>query len=166
MSDDNEDLGIITRDGDQFIAELEREVEHAPAAIWAMLTEPDKLVEWLAPGDIELRKGGAAKLNFTDSGIIIDSTVTAFEPEHVIEYSWSGPGEPLRPLRFEVEATNTGCKLKMTLRTPTDEDIARSCAGFEAHLMMLLAALEGVSIKFPFERFMETRDAYNEILAA
>lgn len=166
MSDNNEDLGQITRDGEQFIAKLEREVEHAPAAMWAMLTEPDKLVEWLAPGDIELREGGAAKLNFADSGIVIDSAVTAFEPEHVIEYSWSGPGEPLRPLRFEVEATDAGCKLRMTLRTPADEDIARSCAGFEAHLMMLLAALEGVSIKFPFERFLETRESYNEMLAA
>jgi len=53
----------------------------------------------------------------------------------------------------------------MTLRTPSDEDIARSCAGFEAHLMILLAALEGVSIKFPFERFLETREAYNKMLA-
>jgi uncharacterized protein YndB with AHSA1/START domain len=134
--------------------------------MWAMLTDPDKLVEWLAPGDIELREGGQAKLNFTDSGIVIDSTVTSFEPEQVIEYSWSGPGEPLRPLRFEVDSTADGCRLTMTLRTPSDEDIARSCAGFEAHLMMLLAALEGVSIKFPFERFLETREAYNKMLAA
>jgi hypothetical protein len=113
-----------------------------------------------------LREGGQAKLNFTDSGIVIDSTVTSFEPEQVIEYSWSGPGEPLRPLRFEIDATADGCRLTMTLRTPSDEDIARSCAGFEAHLMMLLAALEGVSIKFPFERFLETREAYNKMLAA
>lgn len=166
MTDNNEDLGTIERDGDQFIAELTREVEHPPAAMWAMLTDPDKLVEWLAPGNIELREGGQAKLNFTDSGIVIDSTVTSFEPERVIEYSWSGPGEPLRPLRFEVDATADGCRLTMTLRTPSDEDIARSCAGFEAHLMMLLAALEGVSIKFPFERFLETREAYNKMLAA
>jgi uncharacterized protein YndB with AHSA1/START domain len=166
MTDNNEDLGTIERDGDQFVAELTRDVEHPPTAMWAMLTDPDKLVEWLAPGDIELREGGQAKLNFTDSGIVIDSTVTSFEPEQVIEYSWSGPGEPLRPLRFEVDSTADGCRLTMTLRTPSDEDIARSCAGFEAHLMMLLAALEGVSIKFPFERFLETREAYNKMLAA
>ena len=166
MADDNEDLGTIARDGDQFTARLTREVAHAPAAMWAMLTEPDNLVEWLAPGDIELREGGAAKLNFTDSGIVIDSTVTAFEPQQLIEYSWSGPGEPKRPLRFEVASTDAGCKLTMILRTPADEDIARSLAGFEAHLMMLLAALEGVSIKFPFERFLATREAYNELLAA
>ena len=41
------------------------------------LTDPQRLAEWLAPGTIALEPGGAAKLNFTDSGTVIDSTVTA-----------------------------------------------------------------------------------------
>jgi hypothetical protein len=53
----------------------------------------------------------------------------------------------------------------LTLRIPEDEDIARSCAGWEAHLMMLLAAIEGVPIKFPFERFQATREAYKALIA-
>ena len=164
MTDTNEDLGTIERTDDAFTARLQRELDHPPAAIWAMLTEPGRFVDWLAPGEIELREGGAAKLNFVDSGIVIDSAVTAFEPERVLEYSWSGPGEPSRPLRFEIDPTATGCRLTMILGTPLDEDIARSCAGWEAHLMMLLAALEGVPIKFPFERFQSTREDYNEML--
>jgi hypothetical protein len=31
--------------------------------------------------------------------------------------------------------------------------------------MMLLAAIEGVPIKFPFERFKSTREAYTEMVA-
>ena len=34
----------------------------------------------------------------------------------------------------------------------------------EAHLMMLLAAIEGVPVKFPFERFQATREAYRSII--
>jgi uncharacterized protein YndB with AHSA1/START domain len=166
MTDENEDLGTISHQGDHYEAVLQRHIQHEVDAVWAMLTQPDRLVDWLAPGSIELREGGEAKLDFEDSGIVIDSTVTAFEPFKVIEYSWSGPGEPLRPLRFEMEPVGDGCTLTMSLQTPVDEDIARSCAGFEAHLMMLLAALEGVPIKFPFERFVSTREAYNEIVAA
>jgi len=30
--------------------------------------------------------------------------------------------------------------------------------------MMLLAAIEGVPIKFPFQRFQETRDIYKEMI--
>ena len=164
MSDANEDLGTIRREGDQFYACLQRELQHSPSAVWAMLTESGKLAQWLAPGEIETRLGGCAKLNFVDSGIVIDSEVSAFEPMQVIEYSWSGIDEPLRPLRFEIEAAADGSRLRMHLRTPIDEDIARSCAGFEAHLMMLLAALEGVPIKFPFDRFQASRASYNAML--
>ena len=57
------------------------------------------------------------------------------------------------------EGENT--RLTLTLESPDTEDIARSCAGWEAHLMMLLAAIEGVPIKFPFERFQTTRKIYN-----
>jgi len=164
VSDYEGELGTIEQRGSYFEARLERRLEHEPKNVWSMLTEPAKMVEWLAPGEIELRKGGAARLNFTDSGIVIDSKVTAFEPPRLLEYSWSGPGEPDRPVRWQVEPADGGSRLVLTLRVPGDEDVARSCAGWEAHLMMLLAAIEGVPIKFPFERFQATRKAYNEML--
>lgn len=164
MTDANEELGSIERRDGSYHARLERLLEHPPAGVWAMLTDPDRMVEWLAPGEIELKAGGAAKLNFVDSGIVIDSTVTAFEPERVLEYSWSGPGEPARPIRYELHPEGDATRLVLELTTPLDEDIARSCAGWEAHLMMLLAAIEGVPIKFPFERFQSTRAVYNEQL--
>lgn len=158
------ELGTITRLEGQYEAQLERLIEHEQEAVWAMLTDPARIVDWLAPGEIELKRGGAAKLNFVDSGIVIDSTVTEFEAPRLLEYSWSSPGEPQRPIRWELSPDSDGTRLTLILRVPADEDVARSCAGWEAHLMMLLAALEGVPIKFPFERFQQTRGAYNEIL--
>ncbi len=164
MTDKCDDLGTIKQVDDYYQARLERVLDHDQQTVWAMLTEPARIVEWLAPGEIELRKGGSAKLNFTDSGIVIDSLVSEFEAPNLLEYSWSGPGEPLRPLRWETETTEGGTRLSLTLKSPKNEDIARSCAGWEAHLMMLMAAIEGVPIKFPFDRFMATREAYNNML--
>jgi uncharacterized protein YndB with AHSA1/START domain len=129
-----------------------------------MLTDPARIVEWLAPGEIELRKGGSAKLDFADSGIVIDSIVSDYEAPRLLEYSWSAPGEPLRPLRWETETVENGTRLTLSLRTPEDGDIARTCAGWEAHLMMLMAAIEGVPIKFPFDRFMSSREKYGQML--
>jgi hypothetical protein len=54
--------------------------------------------------------------------------------------------------------------LTLTVRLPADEDIAKACAGFEAHLDMLAAALEGVPIPFPFERYLAARRAYKDAL--
>lgn len=93
------------------------------------------------------------------------STVSAFEPPWLLEYSWSSPGEPIRPVRWATSVVAEGTSLTLTLQTPEDEDIARSCAGWEAHLMMLLAAIEGALIKFPFERFQATREAYKSMIA-
>jgi uncharacterized protein YndB with AHSA1/START domain len=162
---DNESLGTIRRLDGQYEARLERVLEHDQARVWAMLTESAHLADWLAPGTIELRMGGAARLNFVDSGTVIDSIVTAIDPPRLIEYSWSGPGEPLRPVRWETEPVGGGTLLTLTMRMPDDEDVARNCAGWEAHLLMLIAAIEGVPIKFPFQRFQETRAAYRDRLA-
>ena len=164
MADQNEALGTITKDQNRYTAVLTRVFDHDMASVWAMLTNPANLVNWLAPGTIELKLGGAAKLDFGDSGIVIDSKVSAYSEGSLIEYSWSSPGEPTRPLRFELTPDGAQTKLTLTLTVPSDEVVARSVAGFEAHMMMLLAAIEGVPIKFPFERFQETRKSYDEMV--
>jgi uncharacterized protein YndB with AHSA1/START domain len=162
MSDDGE-LGTIRRLGDTFEATIIRAFDHDQHTLWAMLTDPGKLPLWLAPGELELHEGGAAKLNFPESGINVDSAITAIDPPQLIEYSWSSAGQPLRPLRWEISPSPDGAALKLTLRIPDGEDIARTCAGWDCHLDMLAAALEGVPIKFPFERFKAAREAYRAV---
>lgn len=166
MADQNEDLGTLSRVNDYVQGRLTRVFEHDQQTVWAMLTQPERLAQWLAPGTIELKLGGAAKLNFTDSGTVIDSTVSAFDAPRLIEYSWSSPGQPSRPVRWETAPVAGGTRLTLTVSAPQSEDIARTCAGWEAHLMMMLAAIEGVPIKFPFERFKTTREAYKLKAAA
>ena len=165
MTYDNEKPATIEHVDGYYEARFQRFIEHAQDEVWSMLIEPSKFVLWLAPGEIEPRTGGSAKLDFADSGIIIDSRVSAYEAPALLEYSWSGPGGPLRPLRWEIETVQGGTLLTLTLRSPEDEDIARTCAGWEAHLMMLMAAIEGLPIKFPFAHFMATREIYKQMLA-
>lgn len=165
MTDMNDDLGTIVKERGYYKATLKRVIEHDIENVWEILTNPDRFVDWLAPGKIELAEGGAAKLNFEDSGIVIDSIVSKCKEYSVLEYSWSSGDEPLRPVCWQLDEVNGSTQLTLVLGVPVDEDVARSCAGWEAHLMMLLAAIEGVPIKFPFERFVSTREAYNQIIS-
>lgn len=158
--------GAIALTGDGVIIAIERKFSCGPGRLWEMLTKSNLLPQWLAPGRIELRKGGSAKLDFADSGIVIDSQVSDIRIPHVIEYSWSGPGEPLRPLRFETRIVPFGTQLTLTVKIPRSEDAPRTAAGFEAHLEMLAAALEGVPVKFPFQLFKDMRGAYQAALAS
>ncbi|MDR3510723.1 MAG: SRPBCC family protein [Caulobacteraceae bacterium] len=156
----------FTRKGDVVEAELSLLLDDHLEDVWAALTEAPKLLQWLAPGEIELRVGGAARLNFPESGIVIDSKVSAVEPRRLLEYSWSGPGEPDRPLRWTLEPVGAVVRLTLTLTMPASEDAARACAGWVAHLEMLAAALAGIPIKFPFELFKAAREGYRAQIEA
>jgi uncharacterized protein YndB with AHSA1/START domain len=141
-------------------------LEHAQETVWGALTVPARLAEWLAPGDIDPRPGGSVRLNFPDSGIVIDSAVSEIAPPLVLQYSWSRAGEPERPLRFELEPAGAATRLAVSLSVPADEDAGRTAAGWAAHLEMLAAALAGAPIKFPFEVFKAAREDYRARLAA
>jgi hypothetical protein len=124
------------------------------------------LAKWLAPGTIELHQGGAVRIDFGDSGIVIDSVLTAFEPLKVLEYSWSSGDQPQRPLRWELTEESGGTRLQLTVRLPGDEDAAKACAGFEGHLAMLAAALEDVPVRFPLDLYLAARKHYQASLDA
>ena len=153
-------LGEISICGEEAEAIFSRTFDHPTQTVWAALTQSDQLAQWLAPGEIELFLGGHVNLDFGDSGIVIHSQVSAYSPGRLLEYSWSGAGDTLRPLRWEISSLEGRTQLSLTLTMPASEDISRSCAGWEAHLEMLAATLEGVSIKFPFEHFKRAREAY------
>lgn len=166
MSDATPEIGTLRRQGDGFEGRLSRVYAgHAPADLWAMLTEPAKFALWLAPGSIELREGGAVRISFEDSGIAIDSRLTAFEPGARLAYSWSSGDEPARPLDWRISPAAEGVRLDLTVMLPAGDDAAKSCAGFEGHLEMLGAALEGVPVSFPLQLYLAARKAYGEQLA-
>jgi uncharacterized protein YndB with AHSA1/START domain len=152
----------FARSGPAVRAEWALTLDNHLEEVWSALTDPSQLPKWLAPGEIELREGGAARLAFADSGGDIESRVTAVEPMRLLEYSWSLPGEPLRPLRWELEPIGPMTRLTLRLSVPADEDAARAAAGWAAHLEMLQTALIGVPTKFPLEVFREAREAYRE----
>lgn len=160
MSEQSTPPGRIGRQADGWHGRLTRQLPHPPVRIWQMLITPAGLAQWLAPGTIEPRPGGRVQLDFGDSGLRIDSRVTAFTDGRLIEYSWSSGDQPTRPLRWEITDHDGGTELVLTLRIPVDEDIAKTCAGYDAHLEMLAAALEGVPIKFPFATYAAARAAY------
>ncbi len=158
-------VGRIRRTDTGFQGHLSRDLEHEADAVWAMLTESASMAQWLAPGSIQQQPGGAVRIDFADSGTVIDSTVTAFEPGRVLEYSWSSGEQPQRPLRWELHPRGAGTRLELFVDIPAGEDVAKACAGFEGHLEMLATALEGVPTRFPFDLFVQTRKSYAEQVA-
>jgi uncharacterized protein YndB with AHSA1/START domain len=159
-------FGELTRGPDFVVARLTRSFEHPTARVWRAMTDAETLPLWLAAGRIELSLGGAVRLDFEGSGTVIDSEVLALEDGAMLEFSWSQPGEPLRPVRWDLAADGAKTVLTLTIKTPHGEDAGRACAGWEAHLAMLAAALAGAPIGFPFEVFKAARGGYKPKVAA
>jgi uncharacterized protein YndB with AHSA1/START domain len=153
--------GSLHREPGYTVATLTRRLDAPAAAAWRRLVDDPAL--WLAPGRIEPWIGGRVRLDFEGSGAVIDSAVTAFEPGRLLAFSWSQPGEPERPVRLALAADGT---LTLAVATPDGEDAAKTCAGWEAHLTMLEAALADAPIGFPFEVFKAAREAYRPLVAA
>ncbi|TDT37829.1 uncharacterized protein YndB with AHSA1/START domain [Halospina denitrificans] len=144
---------------------LARELVHPPERVWAWLTESQYLREWLAPGEIELSPGGRVRIEFEMSGEPIDSHLLTLEHERRLAYSWSNGDRPQRPIRWLLQPGGGVTRLSLTLELLPDDRITLSAAGWDAHLQMLEAALEGVSINFPIARFKESRQQFDEALA-
>lgn len=158
--------GDLTLQGDRVEIQLERQIDHSQARVWEMLTDSVHLARWLAPGVIEQRPGGRVQLEFGNSGTPIDCHIRACEPPHLLAYSWSAGDDPERPLTWKLDplgGSGEATRLRLTLSLPNDELVPIACAGWDAHLEMLMAALEGISIHFPADRFRQARAVFSEL---
>jgi uncharacterized protein YndB with AHSA1/START domain len=162
----SDELAELTLGPDFIVGRMTRRFDRAPGVVWRTMTDAESLPLWLAAGRIELKLGGAVRLAFEGSGAVIESEVLALEDGTMLEFSWSQPGEPLRPVRWDLASEGAGCQLTVTIKTPRGEDPGRACAGWEAHMAMLAAALAGAPISFPFEVFKAAREGYKPKVAA
>ncbi|QCF25231.1 SRPBCC family protein [Hydrocarboniclastica marina] len=157
---EREGWGTLRKVPGGYEARLKRLIDHDRHRVWSMLTCSELLCQWLAPGSVEPVLGGRVRIDFAASGSTIDSTVSAIDVPSVLEYSWSSGNEPVRPVRWELAGNDECTELKLILRLPENDDPARACAGWDTHLEMLLAAMEGVSISFPVQRYRKAREAF------
>jgi len=143
---------------------FERRIGHPVDRVWAALTEPDRIRQWLASADeLDLREGGAVVLrwlNTDDEGntAIARGTVSVVDPPRVLEFDTDIHGV----LRWELEPEGDGTILTFssTLELP-DEFRSKVLAGWHWHLDALERALDGETadlVELP--GWQDVHDAY------
>ncbi|MGE6226834.1 SRPBCC family protein [Paenibacillus chitinolyticus] len=132
-------LAILEKAPDGYVARFHRAYRHSAEALWAMLTENDKLARWFSELEVgELRKGGFIRFHMPD-GSFEKLDILELNPPSILEYTW---GEDR--VRFELYPEPEGCRLVLieklqaiTAHTPKD------LAGWHVCLEVVRLLLDG-----------------------
>jgi uncharacterized protein YndB with AHSA1/START domain len=162
------DLTDLSRDGtvheraDGYQLRFERQLPHPVERVWAALTDPAQLAQWLAPGEMELTPGGRVHLAFSDGDGVIDGQVTALAPPRLLEFTWTDEGNDLGVVRWELAAEDGGARLVLTHNVP---ETARAfglpaLAGWHSLLEKLTVLLDGQPVSAAGDRWQELHDHY------
>ena len=139
--------GVIRRVDDGYEIVFVRRIARPIEKVWAALTVPERIADWLAVASIEpdLRLGARFNLRFAEGDYRMAGEIVALEPPRLIAWTWPDPAGQPNPsvVRFELAPDGDGCRLTLTtsgLGLPDPGQLA----GWHTHLEGLPGAADGV----------------------
>jgi uncharacterized protein YndB with AHSA1/START domain len=146
--------------------------------VWSYLTDSDLRRQWLASGTMPPQPGATFELVWRNDelsssaaerpeGFSAESRATCemveVEPPRRMRYLWPGVGE----VTIELEALGNEVVLTLTHRQLIGTRlILNVCAGWDAHLVLLVAHLEGTRPPSLWATWKRLRKDYEERLCA
>lgn len=140
-----EALGVVTTTDDALQVVLHRRYAKPIEKVWSAITSPERLADWLAAADIEMKPGGVIRLSWSDGAYTMEGRVIDCDPPHVFAWTWPLDGRDTT-VRFELQRDADGCLLTLThsgLSTHKNSSGSGVRAGWHAHLEGLPDAIEG-----------------------
>lgn len=105
-------MNVTMRDTEtRHILSFERRLAHPIEKVWRAITEAEQLRAWF-PAAVEGERAVGATLRFIFAGDAAppsEGEIIAFEPPHLLEFTWSG-----EVLRWELSPEEHGCLLRFT----------------------------------------------------
>jgi uncharacterized protein YndB with AHSA1/START domain len=162
---DMNDFGTISADEGLNTIRFERLLEFSPFEVWAALSEPARLAEWLAEAEVVPGPDGSISLDFGEGGRET-GRITAWDPPRLLAYEWLFVGEEPSHVRWELTAVEDGRATRLTLEHTRLEPAVSSGygAGWHAHLDQLAGHLAG-SVPSWDELFAELHPRYKQLVA-
>jgi uncharacterized protein YndB with AHSA1/START domain len=158
-------LGRITVEEDARTIRFERRLEHPAELVWAALTEPQRLAEWLTDAVVEAGEGGSIGLDFGEGGKQT-GRITVWDPPRALAYEWQFSGEQASLVRWQLSELDEGRITVLTLEhSQLPPEIAAGYgAGWHGHLDQLEGHLGG-DVPDWADRYAALRPAYEELAA-
>lgn len=167
----NDKHGVLTDGG---TLRMQRRLPGPIERVWAYLTDGNLRRQWLASGTMNLQPGASFELVWRNDelsaspderpdGFEAESRATCHfievEPPRRMRYVWPGVGE----VCFELETVGSDVLLTLTHRQLSGERlILNVCAGWHAHLALLVAHVEGTRPPSLWSTWKRLRREYEE----
>jgi len=159
--------GTIERTPDGGVIRFERHLPYPVRDVWAAVTEPAQLAGWWLPFEaditIDLREGGAMVYTAVSGDPPpMTFTVLRVEPPMLLEHTHVDPGSHVR---WELEAVDTGCILRLSHFVPEPDTAIEGCyvVGLHTSLSRLEPVLTGAPTAWDWEAFAVSQAAYAEL---
>lgn len=143
--------GVVETFDGGYTLKFERYLRHPKEKVWAALTDPDRIIDWLAAAEIDLTEGGSVVLTWQNTDLegntpVARGTITRLDPPRLLEIDTDIHGL----LTWQIEDEGKGCLLRFSAsHALPDEYLALVLAGWHVHLDFLEEALEGQAVDWP-----------------
>lgn len=145
-------LGIVTRTGEAYQVLFERRIAKPVEKVWAAITIPERLADWLADAEVDLWIGGHFRLRFEANGYVMEGRIVALEPLRRLAWTWPDPDHPDSVVSFDLEPDGAGCRLTLTQTGLPSEHLRSVTGGWHTHLAGLEGATDGVRTAWSQDR--------------
>jgi uncharacterized protein YndB with AHSA1/START domain len=136
--------GQVTATDDALQVVFHRHYARPIEKVWAAITTPERLADWLADAEIELRPGGRIHFNWNNGAHTMEGRVLVCDAPTAFSYTWTMDGRET-VVRFDLKADGQGCWLTLTHSnlSPRAGQGAGVRPGWHAHLQGLGDAIDG-----------------------
>jgi uncharacterized protein YndB with AHSA1/START domain len=162
--------GVIERTPDGGVIRFERRLDYSIREVWDAITNPERLADWWLPFDadisIDLREGGEiVMVGRGDEAPTMTFTILRVEPPMLLEHTHA---DPASVMRWELEAVDTGCVLRLSHVVTDLQNAIDSCyvVGLHTSLSRLEPLLAGHAVAWDWDEFAESQSQYATLGAA
>jgi uncharacterized protein YndB with AHSA1/START domain len=134
----------LTVDGKP-VVRFKRLLHAAVPEVWAWLTEPGKLIDWLGDVDVELKPSGAYRIRFAMADMTMEGTITEVDPPRRLAMIWREPWFKNDDviLEYDLAPLGDGTLFTLTHTFPADYDPREYLGGWHEFMDAIEDAMGG-----------------------
>jgi len=141
----NDAPGEVRKVGGDYEVTFVRRLAQPVAKVWAALTVPERLADWLAKAEVDLRIGGRISFYWEAHDYRMTGVITELDPPRLFAWTWPSPEHPASVVRWRLEPDGDGCRLTLHQTGLSAPPLRGVAAGWHTHLEGLPGAVDGLN---------------------